>query len=183
MKLLRSTALTLPALGMLIIGCLPWAHANDGRYEECWRIVLDNVETGRVVEKGQSANIMMFQNPFHFIHPTQPGAAETFVFCTTVPTNRKDRPRSKGVIFLGSHPLPIRHVGPSSIGHGTRAYYGAWRSQGDPRGHLELSIHFDTLAARVIMLRGRVPNRTGMLGTGVATPLEISSLPQNPPAE
>lgn len=157
------------------MGALPAAYAKEDQYDECWKIHLDDVKTGRVVEKGQGADIMMFQNPFHFVPPTQPGAAETFLFCTLRAGKPKDKPRSKGVLFLGRHPLPLDHIGNSSIGNGTRAYYGGWKSEAEPRGLLELSINFETLASRVIIVRGRVPNRVGMFGTGSAVPVPTTS--------
>ena len=160
------------------MGVLLPVHADDDQYDECWKITLDQVETGRVVEKGPAANIMMFQNPFHFVSPTQPGAPETFRFCTVHPSKPRSPPRSEGVLFMGTNPLPLLHVGNSSIGNGTRAYFGAWKSEADPRGFLELSINFETLVARVIILRGRVSKRMGMFGTGSAVPVQTTSLQQ-----
>ncbi|MDR7068361.1 hypothetical protein J2X02_001178 [Pseudoxanthomonas japonensis] len=171
--------LGLSFLAALLLGAVFPVYASDDKYEECWKIHLDKVETGNVVEKGQAADISMFQNPFHFVPPTQLGTPETFLFCTLRPTKSKSTPRSEGVIFLGSHPLPLRHVGNSSIGHGTRAYFGAWKSEAEPRGFLEVSIHFETLAARVIILRGRVPNRMGMFGTGSAIPVPVEPARQD----
>ena len=85
------------------------------------------------------------------------------------------------MLFLGPHPLPLRYVD-SSIGHGTFAYFGGWKSGAELRGFLEVSIHFETLAARVIILRGRVPDRVGMFGTGSATPMK-AELPEKVAAE
>lgn len=143
------------------LGLLTPIHAKQPKPTDCWLIELDSVETGKVLEGGEAADITMFEHPFHFVKPTQPAPKQTYRVC--LDSNRK----RGGTIDLGNAQLRLVSARFSSANY--QIYITGWNSPAEAESYLEFRLNEQTGQAQVTVLRGKAMQRIGMLGTGKAT--------------